>query len=1340
LVPPHLPGYEILSELGRGGMGVVYKARQVKLDRVVALKVVLAGAHAAPTDLARFRAEAEAVARLQHPGIVQIHEVGEQDGLPFFSLEFCEGGTLARKLGGKPLQPAEAAALVEQVARAVHAAHRKGIVHRDLKPANVLLMEDGTPKVTDFGLAKRLDVEGGQTRSGAVMGTPSYMAPEQAEGKGKEVGRAADVYALGAILYECLTGRPPFQGPTSLETVMQVLAAEPVPPSRLQPKLPRDLEVITLECLRKEPGKRYASAEDLAEDLRRFREGEPIRARPAGRLERAWKWAKRRPAVAGLLALGAAAAVSALAGGIWYVRAAEQAQVAADMRDLRDLAERQRDEADRQRALARRYLYLAQMSLATREWQEGRTERALCLLEVQQPSGSEPDQRGFEWHYLWRQGRTALATLELGGEAVLSVAVSPDGKWVAAGCADRTVRVWDLAAAREKRVLRGHGGMVSHVAFSPNGKRIASASEDRTVKVWDVREGRELRSFKGHDGPVHSVAFSPDGRRLASCGRDGSVRIWAAASVGKGRTLKGDGGPVFSVEFSPDGKWLASGGLDKVVRIRDAATGEERRVLRGHTDTVSEVKFSPDGKWILSASWDGTAKLWDADSGREALTLKGHTGPLNGVAFSPDGTRAVSGSWDQTLKVWDVATGAEAFTVRGHKGRVSGVTFTPDGTALVSSATDRLVKVWDATAPQEALPLRGHEGEAWSVAFHQGGRQFVTAGEDGVARLWDAATGDEVRQWRGKAGAWKRAALSPDGKRLAFGGDDPRVTLWDPATGKEVFRFDVSRLAPLVPELEPLAAGGWQRPQGDLGSVVPVAFQGKRPPPSGPSYRPPVYRPPVYRPPAYRPPPRSEPHRLPQRPSNPLASVPGRFPFGPVAGAERPPEQRSAVTGVAFSPDGQFLAVANGRAARVWTADLGAPVTPRLEHADRVNDAAFSPDGRKLATASTDKTVKVWDVETGRLVRTFRGHAAEVKQVAFSPDGKLLASASNDGTVGIWDAAAGATVRVLQGHTDSVNSLAFTPDGKRLASAGADRMVKVWDVETGHEVLNFKAPAAVNRVAFDPAGKRLASANADGTATVWDANEPQTTGAAALAKRRLTWHAQQAEALEGARRWFAADFHLTRLLGERPGEASLWARRARAQAERGRHDAAGGDFTVAAWLQPTGGWHWYGRAMTLLARGNEATYRHLRREALTRFGDTKDLTSAHAAVSLGVVYPAGGQDAAALLDLARKAVERAPKEWEHREAFGAALYRAGQYAKAVEELEQALDLHGKGGTAAMHLFLAMACESLGRREEARTWFEGAVLLQEAGWDQRLGFALLRREAADLLGIDASPKP
>ncbi len=308
---PTVPGYELLGELGRGGMGVVYLARHLALKRIVALKMVLAGEHAGAMAIERFHREAEAVARLQHANIVAVHEIGAHQGRPFFSLEYCGGGSLEKKLAGTPLPPHEAARIVETLAQAVQAAHHENVIHRDLKPANILLTADGTPKISDFGLAKKLD-ESSQTGSGTVVGTPSYMAPEQARGEVKQVGPSADIYALGAILYECLTGRPPFKGPTAVDTMMQAVRDEPVPPTRLQPHVPRDLETICLKCLHKTPERRYASAAELADDLGRFLRDEPIRARPVGLAGKLLRWCRRNPAVAALSAVIAIALVLSL--------------------------------------------------------------------------------------------------------------------------------------------------------------------------------------------------------------------------------------------------------------------------------------------------------------------------------------------------------------------------------------------------------------------------------------------------------------------------------------------------------------------------------------------------------------------------------------------------------------------------------------------------------------------------------------------------------------------------------------------------------------------------------------------------------------------------------------------------------------------------------------------------------------------------------------------------------------------------------------------------------------------------------------------------------------------
>ena len=433
---PQIAGYEILSILGRGGMGVVYKARHIKLRRFVALKMILAGEHADAGQLDRFRTEAEAVARLQHPNIVQIHEIGEHDGLPFFSLEFCPGGSLDKKLKSNPLSLTEAAKLVETLARAMDAAHKRQIIHRDLKPANVLLGVADVPKITDFGLAKKLD-DVGHTQTGAVMGTPSYMAPEQAGGETKNVGPPADIYALGAILYELLTGRPPFRAANSLKTLMLVISEEPVPPRKLQPTVPRDLETICLRCLRKKADKRYATAKDLADDLRRFQADEPIVARPVGHFERSYRWCRRNVGVTGLifsllLLIGVTAAV------LLAFNTQRDAQTSVDKAKKSLKKDEEPDVAP-----------IAPKN-AQREVQTDADHAKNALKKQVEPVvvGAVAQKGGAR--IVWQQSHGGGPRTNVSG-----VTFSPDGKKVVSGCDDHTLKVWNAWSGQETLTLKG---------------------------------------------------------------------------------------------------------------------------------------------------------------------------------------------------------------------------------------------------------------------------------------------------------------------------------------------------------------------------------------------------------------------------------------------------------------------------------------------------------------------------------------------------------------------------------------------------------------------------------------------------------------------------------------------------------------------------------------------------------------------------------------------------------------------------------------------------------------------------------------------------------------------
>jgi WD40 repeat protein len=978
-----VPGYEILGELGRGGMGVVYKARHLRLDRVVALKMILSGAHAGALELGRFRTEAEAVARLTHPGIVAIYEVGEHEGRPWFALEFVDGGSLSARCTGTPLPPAEAAVLVEKLADAMAHAHARGVVHRDLKPANVLLTRAGEPKVTDFGLARKLGASDGLTASGAIMGTPSYMAPEQAGGNSKAIGPAADVYALGAVLYELLTGRPPFRAASLMDTLMQVVSDDPVPPSRLQSRLPRDLETVCLKCLSKDPGRRYATADELADDLRRFRNGEPVRARPVGPAERAVKWVRRRPATAALLALLAVTTATGFGLVTWKWLDADRArgeansareeavQALAKARAEQAKADSERSRAETQLSRSESLLYANGIRLAERELLAGDKASAVQLLDE-----CRRDLRGWEWHFLRRQLALGSSATWTGLEQPVGpVAFGPDGSLLAGGGGGKLF-VLD-PAGKEVRSWLGPAP-VRAIAWAADGKLLASGDLAGNVAVRTA-VGDSLVTIRAHTKGVTSLAFAPDGRTLASGGADALAVLWDAVTGRELHICGGHGGPVLAVAFSPDGQTLATASSDKTVKLWDVATGANRYTYREHQQSVGTVAFSPDGRHIASGASD--LRLWPAAGGDAEWTLNEDVALL---AFHPGGKRMFALTGGRALKILDAATGDAVLTLAVPKDVPPSLAVGPNGHRLAGGRVTPKgeILLWDGTPTDEAFVLH-LRGPVADVAFSpDGGRLAAGTGfpiAPGSATVWETATARPVALLHGHLNSLTRLSFSPDGTLLATAGLDCAVLLTDVASARVRRRLI-----------------------GHTGAVAGLAWS----------------------------------------PDGALLASTGGDHLVLLWDAEGKEVRRlhagSVGLALAFSPDGKTLAVAELETVRLY--DVATGEERRRLPAGRA--VTWSRDGRHLASAAANGTVLIFDAVSGHEVRSLQGAFAP-GALAYTPDGKHLAVAAGNGVL-VWDLAQGGQPTCLTREARRPGGVVFSPDGQLLA-AGVNDEVRVWE-------------------------------------------------------------------------------------------------------------------------------------------------------------------------------------------------------------------------------------------------------------------------------------------------------
>jgi WD40 repeat protein len=896
------------------------------------------------------------------------------------------------------------------------------VLHRDIKPSNLLLDDTGNVWVTDFGLAKAQSDGDDLTHTGDVVGTLRYMAPERFNGQGD---LRSDVYSLGLTLYELLTLRPAFHEADRNKLVKQVLHDEPVRPRKLNPRVPRDLETVVLKAVARDPAHRYQTPAAMAEDLKRFVEDRPVKARRVSEAERLWRWCRRNPALAGM----AAAVVLALAAGtavsyLKYLDAEQQKGIAQQQQARAEAGEKeaqvQQKRADKEAEATRQNLYDAQMHLAPQAWREHRGMAHLHdLLTNWLPEGELPDRRGWEWFYLSSLPYQNLRILtesgnsnwpKMGATAMMPciVAWHVASKRLAEGTANGLIRVWDVDREQTTLVLKGPAPQLAFwgvhwLAWSPDGSKLAAGGNNGRVHGWETATGRQLPVLRGNQSPVWAVAFGSDSKRVAAWGQDGTIKLW---DVNTGR-LTADvahPGDVFAGAWSPDDKLLASGHGDGTVTISGTHAGDKIVTLRGHVGSIAYLAWSPDGRRLAVASRnDFAVRIWEVATEKMVLGPLRHSHEITSLAWEPDGQRLASGGADETVKIWNATTGRETVTLRGHRERITGLAWGPGG-RLASGCGDGGVTIWNSIHDQEANVLPGHGVRATSVAWSPDGKRLASAGDDGKVRIWDPAPHKEVRALQAhdpgrvtqQFGLIRSLAWSPNGALLASASLDGTAKVWKIATGREVFALPA-----------------------DHGFVWSVAWS-----PDGTR----------------------------------LAAGSQDGTIRVAEGLERSPQvhafkaHQGHVRSLAWSPQGDRLASGGEDSlVKLWDPIRGAELARMPGHQYWVMGMAWSPDGKQLASSSGDRLILTWDAQTGRKLLTMRGHNDFVDAVVWSPDGTRLASAGLDDAVRVWDTRTGEEAFVLRGHSGMFHDVSWSPDGARLAAACSDGHIWLWDATRGFE-------------------------------------------------------------------------------------------------------------------------------------------------------------------------------------------------------------------------------------------------------------------------------------------------
>lgn len=1085
--------YELLEEIARGGMGVVYKARQVKLNRIVALKMILSGQLASKEDVQRFYTEAEAAARLDHRGIVPIIEVGDYDGQHFFSMGYVDGESLASRLASGPLPPREAAELVRDVAESIQYAHERGVIHRDLKPANVLLQKDEGavdssfvphsssfhPRVTDFGLAKKLECDSKLTGTGQILGTPSYMPPEQAAGRTSEVPEAADVYSLGAILFATLTGRPPFQADNPLDTLLQVLEREPVSPRTLNPKVPLDLETICLKSLEKDPRRRYGSARRLGEELQRFLNGEPIQARPISRLARSWRWCKRNPLVA---SLSAAVMLSLFAGAIISTLFAVQARLRADGEsEQRKRADAHAKEARAQRDNAQDQLWKSLISqaraerLAGRCWESWQAVRKAAVMKRTANLRQEAIQTISE------PGVHLLHSIPFG--SVSNLSFNADGTMLGAMGSyalpprtgpddDSRIVCWEMPSGR--RTATTTVGLYPLGAFDsffcPNSSNVILQTGKDETALWNPKTGATLTRFAmlpgggvwlGNRYLIHGK-FSPDGKRIAINTSLG-LRVWNIPSG----TEAAQHPAAFPVTFLSNDVLLV---WDQKTLFRwNTSSGLESPVLP-YIKNVLDV--TPEGRAAVID--DDSIRIWDLNLDKEIAALPVPGGQIQFARLSSDG-RLLGfqlQSASDTIHIWDSAAGDFKRPITGIFGSQGDYKFNRDGTLLAGQAGNRVVKIWSVETGETLRALRGNEAPVWS----SNGDFLATVG----AGLFDLPDGGSQGGSSALVNVWGVANPTPNYIELPL---RPIELLTFTPNGKQLATdravWDIVR-ASARPLLHGTSVKGVSSISAVCASGEVWSFQsGAR---KGTETGIPEHLVTL--------------KRLVPQARTVEVSVPGQVGTHSISSdgklvavaSEIQEFDTPGATGGSYRFRGHALELRDlSTNTKLWT-----KVEP--QGTDRFIRIAFSHDAKWIATARQNAGVEIWDAATGNKLHKYgikSGSGATVPQcVVFSPDSNLVVFGDGDGEVVIGNVQKGTMLTHAEGHRGNVFCLAVHPTDHFLASGGEDGMIRLWELPSGRQLAGWEAhDDSVTAIAFSPDGNTLASGGADSTVKLWNLSQ-----------------------------------------------------------------------------------------------------------------------------------------------------------------------------------------------------------------------------------------------------------